>query len=64
MDIQKIGVIGAGTMGQGITQVAATTGFSVLMNDITDELAEKGKSAILRNLEKLVKRGKIDGSEI
>ena len=38
MEIKNIGVIGAGTMGTGIAQVAATAGFDVLLHDVEEEL--------------------------
>lgn len=42
MTIQTIGVIGAGTMGNGIAQVCAAAGYRVLMLDINDEALERG----------------------
>ena len=45
--INAIGVIGAGTMGNGIAQVAARAGLSVVMHDVNDELLRKGMSAII-----------------
>ena len=59
MDIKTIGVIGAGQMGSGITQVAAASGFSVIMNDIKDEFVERGFSAIEKSLGRMVKKEKI-----
>ena len=44
--IQSIGVVGAGTMGNGIAQVAARAGFSVVMHDVTDEFLNRGLGAI------------------
>ena len=49
MDIKKIGVIGAGQMGNGIAQVAAQSGFMVVMNDIAEEFIEKGMRTINKN---------------
>lgn len=62
MDIKTIGVVGAGQMGNGIAQVAAASGFSVVMSDIADSFVEKGLGTISKNLGRLVEKGKI-GSE-
>ena len=56
MDIKTIAVIGAGQMGNGIAQVAAQAGYSVIMNDIKDEFVQRGMSAITKNLDKKVKK--------
>src|SRR5262249_41665857 len=50
--IETIAVIGAGTMGHGIAQVAATSGFVVLLNDVDRESLARGVAAIERNLAK------------
>ncbi len=60
MEIKKIAVIGAGTMGNGITQVFAQNGFPVTMIDIKDEFLERGVKAIDRSLSRLVKKERID----
>ncbi|WP_312909699.1 3-hydroxyacyl-CoA dehydrogenase family protein [Natronosalvus caseinilyticus] len=52
-DIERIGVVGAGTMGSGIAQVAATTGYDVVMRDIESEYVESGFDAIADSLERL-----------
>ena len=57
---RTIGVIGAGTMGAGIAQLAAAAGHAVLLFDAIDGAAEKGKARIAAGLEKLVARGKMD----
>lgn len=59
MDIEKIGVIGAGAMGSGIAQVAAQSGCSVVMQDVTDELVKKGVDSIDKFLTKGIERGKV-----
>ena len=59
MEIKTFGVVGAGQMGSGIAQVAAVSGFSVVMNDISDEFVEKGFSAIENSLGRMVKKEKI-----
>ena len=57
MEIQTIGVVGAGQMGSGIAQVASASGFSVIMSDIKEEFVQKGISAIDSSLSRMVKKG-------
>jgi 3-hydroxybutyryl-CoA dehydrogenase len=59
MEIKTIGVVGAGQMGNGIVQVAAQSGFSVVMSDIADSFVQKGLGTISKNLAKMVEKGKI-----
>ncbi len=59
MEIKTLGVIGAGQMGSGIAQVAATRGMNVLMSDIKEEFLERGFAAIEKSLGRLVKKEKI-----
>jgi 3-hydroxybutyryl-CoA dehydrogenase len=59
MEIKTIGVVGAGQMGNGIVQVAAQSGLTVVMSDIADSLVQKGLSSISKNLGKMVEKGKI-----
>lgn len=60
MEIKTCAVIGAGTMGSGIVQVAASTAcLDVIMNDIADEFVDKGFNAIVKNLDRLVSREKL-----
>ena len=58
-DTGRITVIGAGTMGHGIAEVAALAGFSVTLNDRNEELVSKGMAAILWSLGKLSEKGVI-----
>ncbi len=51
-----IGVIGAGTMGNGIAQTAATAGFSVVMCDVEPELVERGLANVSKSLDRFVKK--------
>jgi 3-hydroxybutyryl-CoA dehydrogenase len=51
-----IGVIGAGTMGNGIAQTAASAGFDVVMSDITLDLVERGVANIAKSLDRFVKK--------
>ena len=56
MDIKKIAVLGAGQMGNGITQVAACAGYDVTMIDIKQEFVDRGIAAIEKSLAKLVSK--------
>jgi len=58
MEVKTIGVLGAGTMGSGIAQVASEAGFEVIMRDIEDSFVHKGMSAINKNLGRAVDKGK------
>jgi 3-hydroxybutyryl-CoA dehydrogenase len=60
MDIKKIGIIGAGTMGTGIAQVAATSGFEVILSDIADDLLQRSLKIMDKSLSKLSEKGKIE----
>ena len=59
LEVKTIGVLGAGQMGGGIAQVAAASGFGVVLVDATAELAQKGKSRIASILSKQVEKGKL-----
>ena len=59
MEIKKIGVIGAGTMGHGIALVSATSGFDVIMMDIEERFVEKGMAQIGKFLGRSIEKGKI-----
>jgi 3-hydroxybutyryl-CoA dehydrogenase len=61
--IERISVLGAGTMGHGIAQVAAAAGYDVLVRDIDDEAAQRGLQSIVRNLSKGVQLGKVTETE-
>ncbi|MEF8824420.1 MAG: 3-hydroxybutyryl-CoA dehydrogenase [Desulfohalobiaceae bacterium] len=63
MAIQNIMVVGAGQMGSGIAQVAAQTGYSVVLHDISDELVQKGLSGITKQLDKAVGKEKISQAD-
>jgi 3-hydroxybutyryl-CoA dehydrogenase len=59
MEIQKVGVVGAGTMGNGIAQVFAVAGYDVVMRDIKDEFVQRGLTTITKNLDRMVSRNKL-----
>mgnify|MGYP003396391832 CR=1 FL=1 len=54
--VAKAAVVGAGTMGNGITQVFAASGFDVTMVDVSDEFLKRGLATIDRSLDRLVKK--------
>lgn len=60
---KPVGVIGAGTMGAGIAQLAAAAGHPVLLFDAFEGAAEKGRSRIAKGLDKLVERGRMARAE-
>lgn len=57
---RKIGIVGAGQMGNGIAQVAAGIGLDVVLHDITSEALERGVSAIAKSTAKFVEKGRMD----
>lgn len=59
MEIKKVAVIGAGIMGRGIAHVCALGGFSVNLNDISQNILDQAKAIISDNLKKGVERGKV-----
>ena len=59
MTIRHIFVIGAGTMGNGIAQVAATSGYQVTCMDVMPAALEKAKAAIAKSTAKLLEKGTI-----
>ena len=63
MSIKKVAVIGAGTMGNGIAQVCATSGLKISLIDVSESSLEKGMSNIEKSLSKLVEKEKISSSQ-
>lgn len=63
METKTIGVIGAGLMGNGIAQILAQAGYSVVMRDIEDRFVENGLKTIQGNLNRMVQKGKITQPE-
>lgn len=59
MEIRRVAVLGAGTMGHGIAQVTAMAGYEVALFDITKDLAKRGLDRIRANLDEGVARGKV-----
>ena len=62
--MKRIAVIGAGQMGNGITQVAASAGYEVLMVDIKQEFVDRGMATIQKSLSKLVSKERISQSDV
>jgi 3-hydroxybutyryl-CoA dehydrogenase len=61
--IQSVGIIGAGTMGNGIAQVFAQAGFSVLLTDISEPALDRARGAIEKSLAKFVEKGRLAPGE-
>jgi 3-hydroxybutyryl-CoA dehydrogenase len=59
MEIKKIGILGAGTMGSGIAQLCSQNGFGVVMRDVSKEFIDRGIKNIDRGLSGLVLKGKL-----
>ncbi|MDP6134152.1 MAG: 3-hydroxybutyryl-CoA dehydrogenase [Candidatus Marinimicrobia bacterium] len=64
LKIEKIGVIGAGTMGNGIAHVSALSGFHTVLVDVKDEFVQGGFDTIYKNMDRQVKKEKISQSEL
>ncbi len=63
MDIRTIGVVGAGQMGGGIAQVSLLSGFNVLLNDVSDAFVARGRAAIEKGMDILVRKEKISAAD-
>jgi 3-hydroxybutyryl-CoA dehydrogenase len=63
MDIKTIGVLGAGSMGNGIAQVAAQSGYNVVMRDVDEKFIERALKGIDKFLTKSVEKGKITADD-
>ncbi|WP_433706644.1 3-hydroxybutyryl-CoA dehydrogenase [Paraburkholderia sacchari] len=59
MKIERVGIVGAGTMGSGITQTAAVAGLKVVVIDVTDAALSRGVASLGNSLERLVAKGKL-----
>src|SRR5690606_19629110 len=60
MAIQTVGIIGAGTMGNGIAQACAASGIDAVMQDVSDAALERGIKTVTGSLDRLLKKGSID----
>jgi len=63
MEVKNVTVIGAGTMGNGIAHVFAQYGYAVTLNDVRDELINKGIATIGGNLDRQIKKGLINDAD-
>ena len=63
MSIQRVGVIGAGTMGNGIAHVFARSGFDVLLCDVEQRFLDRGLETITKNLDREVSKNKITADD-
>src|ERR1043166_3077437 len=63
MAIQKVGVVGLGTMGAGIVQVSVQSGFETVGREVTADLGERGRATIERYLTRGVEKGRLSDSD-
>lgn len=63
MEIKRIFVVGAGTMGSGIAQVGATSGYQLTLMDVVPEQLERAQAAITKSVEKLASKGVINDQQ-
>ncbi len=64
MEIKKIGIIGTGTMGHGISQVGACSGFEVFLKDISDDITKMGLEKIEKSWGRLLEKGKVPPEQV
>ena len=63
MELKTIGIVGAGTMGNGIAQAFAVSGFEVILSDISEASVQKGLATIAGSLDRLIKKEKMSAEE-
>ena len=63
MEIRRVGVVGCGLMGSGIAEVAAKSGFDVIVREVDDEVVESGKSRIRKSMDRAVEKEKMTFTE-
>src|SRR5690606_18142832 len=63
MQIEKVMVVGAGQMGSGIAQVCAQAGYQVYLNDLKEDIVEKGLEVIRKNLNRQVQKERMNEDE-
>ena len=59
-EVRRVAVLGCGLMGSGIAEISAKAGFDTFVREISDQLNEKGKTAITKSLDKAVEKGKLE----
>ena len=63
MDVKTFGVVGGGTMGNGIAHTAALTGFQVVLVEVSEALCQKALKTIDKNLQRGVDKGKMTADQ-
>jgi 3-hydroxybutyryl-CoA dehydrogenase len=63
IDVKRIGVVGAGQMGRGITQVCVQAGYQVVLLDVSTALVDAGVERMTRDLDRLVEKGKLPAED-
>jgi 3-hydroxybutyryl-CoA dehydrogenase len=63
VDISRVGVVGCGLMGSGIAEMAAKSGFDVVVREVNDELLEKGKARIQKSMDRAVQKEKLSAED-
>jgi 3-hydroxybutyryl-CoA dehydrogenase len=63
MEIKKVGVVGAGTMGNGIAQVVAQSGFDVVLSDVTDAILDRALALIGGSMDRMIKKEKMTAAQ-
>jgi len=63
VDISKVGVVGCGLMGSGIAEIAAKSGFDVVVREMNDELLQKGQVRIQKSMDRAVKKEKLTAAD-
>jgi 3-hydroxybutyryl-CoA dehydrogenase len=63
VNISKVGVVGCGLMGSGIAEIAAKSGFDVIVREVTDDYVEAGRKRIRKSLDKAVEKEKLSAED-
>lgn len=63
MNVEKVGVVGCGLMGSGIAEVAAKSGFDVVVREVSTDFLEAGQGRIRKSLDRAVDKGKLDAAD-
>jgi 3-hydroxybutyryl-CoA dehydrogenase len=62
-DIRTVAVLGGGLMGSGIAQVCGTSGYATIVREVSDELCDRSRAAILRSFDRAIEKGKATGAD-
>jgi 3-hydroxybutyryl-CoA dehydrogenase len=63
MDIKTVGIVGSGTMGNGIAQAFAQSGYEVILYDVAEDALQKARNTIDKSLAKFVEKGKVQAAD-